>query len=104
MKKSLHSEYALFAYLSVDIKAMYPSRSGHNAILVCVDEQIHFMVCYPLMKGDSSIEIPEILIQELFNTYGKPKEITTDMDPKFCNKLFEHVFNTMNVKLNIVNP
>ena len=91
MKKRLHTEYAPFAYISMDIKTMYPSRSGHNAILVCVDEQTHFMVCYPLKKGDSSIEIAEILTQELFHTYSQPKEITMDMDPKFKNKLFECV-------------
>jgi hypothetical protein len=100
----LHTEYAPFAYLSMDIKTMYPSRSGHSAILVCVDEQTHFMVCYPLKKGDSSIEIAEILTQELFHTYGQPKEITTDMDPKFKNKLLEHVFQSLKVKLNFVNP
>jgi hypothetical protein len=63
MKKRLDTEYAPFAYISMDIKTMYPSRSGHNAILVCMDEQTHFMVCYPLKKGDSSIEIAEILTQ-----------------------------------------
>ena len=45
-----------------------------------------------------------MLTQELFNTYGRPKKIAADMDQQFCNKLFEHVFNTMKVKLNFVNP
>jgi hypothetical protein len=88
----------------MDIKTVYPSRSGHNAILVFVDQQTHFIVCYPLLKGDSNIKIADILTQELFNTYGRPKKIAADMDQQFCNKLFEHVFNTMKVKLNFVNP
>ena len=103
MKRRLHPDWSPFKYLSIDVKTMYPSKSGFKGILVCVCECSHFMEAFPLRTG-TGIEIAEILTQNIFLKHGIPTQIAFDCARNFQNELVDHILKAMNVRVKFINP
>ena len=103
MKRRLHPDWAPFKYLSVDVKVMYPSKSGFKGILVCVCECSHYMEAFPIKTG-TSIEVAELLTQNIFLKHGIPTQIAFDCARSFQNNLMDHLLKAMNVRVKFVNP
>ena len=103
MKRRLHPDWAPFKYLSIDVKTMYPSKTGYKGILVCVCECSHYMEAFPLRTG-TAVEVAEILTQNIFLKHGIPTQIAFDCARNFQNELIDHILKAMNIRVKFINP
>ena len=103
MKRRLHPDWAPFKYLSIDVKVMHPSKSGYKGILVCVCECSNYMEAFPIRTGNS-IEVAEIITQNLIQKHGIPTQIAFDCSRSFQNELIDHILKALNISVKFVNP
>ena len=103
MKRRLHPDWSPFKYLSIDVKIMHPSKSGYKGILVCVCECSNYMEAFPIKTG-TSIEVAEILTQNIIQKHGIPTQIAFDCSRSFQNELIDHILKALNISVKFVNP
>ena len=61
------------------------------------------MEAFPIKEGNS-IEVAEVLTQNIFLKHGIPTQIAFDCDRRFQNDLIDHILRAMNIRVKFVNP
>ena len=72
--------------ISMDIKHMPGSSTGHNYILVMLCEISNFMVTAPMVTATSP-EICQVMQDHLICVFGTPVKLFCDQDPAFISHL-----------------
>ena len=70
----------------------------HDSIMVVVDKltkESHFILVKSTHKTD---DIAKIFMKDIFRLHGFPKEIISDMDPKFSSKFWKGPFANLGTK------
>ena len=89
--------------ISMDIKHMPCSSTGHNYILVMLCEISNFMVTAPMVKATSP-EICQVMQDHLICVFGTPVKLICDQDPAFMSHLTQTMLLSYGVKLITVSP
>ena len=89
--------------ISMDIKHMPGSSTGHNYILVMLCEISNFMVTAPMVTATSP-EICQVMQDHLICVFGTPVKLICDQDPAFMSHLTETMLLSYGVKLITVSP
>ena len=89
--------------ISMDIKYMPGSSTGHNCILVMLCEIINFMVTAPMVTATSP-EICQVIQDHLICVFGTPVKLICDQDPAFMSHLTQTMLLSYGVKLITVSP
>ena len=76
--------------ISMDIKHMPSSSTGHNYILVMLCEISNFMVTAPMVTATSP-EICQVMQDHLICVFGTPVKLICDQDPAFMSHLTDNV-------------
>ena len=89
--------------ISMDIKHMPGSSTGHNYILVMLCEISNFMVTAPMVTATSP-EICQVMQDHLICVFGTPVKWICDQDPAFMSHLTQTMLLSYGVKLITVSP
>ena len=89
--------------ISMDIKHMPGSSTGHNYILVMLCEISNFMVTAPMVTATSP-EICQVMQDHLICVFGTPVKLICDQDPAFMSHLTQTMLLSYGVKLITVSP
>ena len=89
--------------ISMDIKHMPSSSTGHNYILVMLCEISNFMVTAPMVTATSP-EICQVMQDHLICVFGTPVKLICDQDPAFMSHLTQTMLLSYGVKLITVSP
>ena len=89
--------------ISMDIKHMPGSSTGHNYILVMLCEISNFMVTAPMVTATSP-EICQVIQDHLICVFGSPVKLICDQDPAFMSHLTQTMLLSYGVKLITVSP
>ena len=89
--------------ISMDIKHMPGSSTGHNYILVMLCEISNFMVTAPMVTATSP-EICQVMQDHLICVFGNPVKLICDQDPAFMSHLTQTMLLSYGVKLITVSP
>jgi hypothetical protein len=77
----------------MDFITMLPMTSEqHNSIMVVVEKltkDAHFV---PVKSMHKATDIAEIYMREIAKLHGMPKEIVSDIDPKFTSNSWKGLF------------
>ena len=84
--------------ISMDIKHMPGSSTGHNYILVMLCEISNFMVTAPMVTATSP-EICQVMQDHLICVFGTPVKLICDQDPAFMSHLTQTMLLSYGVKL-----
>ena len=89
--------------ISMDIKHMPGSSTGHNYILVMLCEISNFMVTAPMVTATSP-EICQVMQDHLICVFGTPVKLICDQDPAFMSHFTQTMLLSYGVKLITVSP
>ena len=89
--------------ISMDIKHMPTSNTGHNYILVMLCEISNFMVTAPMVTATSP-EICQVMQDHLICVFGTPVKLICGQDPAFMSHLTQTMLLSYGVKLITVSP
>ena len=89
--------------ISMDIKHMPTSSTGHKYILVMLCEISNFMVTAPMVTATSP-EICQVMQDHLICVFGTPVKLICDQDPAFMSHLTQTMLLSYGVKLITVSP
>ena len=84
----LHEVFEPWNTIGIDIMGPFPVTSRQKRfLLVIVDYFTRWIEIFP-MRTTTSIDIAEILINQVFTRYGLPQYILSDNGPQFVSNLF----------------
>ena len=89
--------------ISMDIKHIPGSSTGHNYILVMLCEISNFMVTAPMVTAPSP-EICQVMQDHLICVFGTPVKLICDQDPIFMSHLTQTMLLSYGVKFITVSP
>ena len=89
--------------ISMDIKHMPGSNTGHNYILVMLHEISNFMVTAPMVTATSP-EICQVMQDHLICVFSTPVKLICDQNPAFMSHLTQTMLLSYGVKLITVSP
>jgi hypothetical protein len=97
------SDFRPMRNISVDIKHMVTSYTGHKYLLIAVCSISRFCVAEPLIKADA-INIAEVILNRIVFRFGPPETITIDSDRALENKIMDYLYNSLKIKVNVISP
>ncbi|CAF1253603.1 unnamed protein product [Rotaria sordida] len=84
--------------IGIDIMGPFPKTARQKRfLLVIVDYFTRWIELFPL-RTTTSIDIAQILINEVFTRYGMPTFILSDNGPQFVSLLFQHFCKTLGIE------
>ncbi|CAF2983729.1 unnamed protein product [Rotaria sp. Silwood2] len=84
--------------IGIDIMGPFPKTARQKRfLLVIVDYFTRWIEVFPL-RTITSIDIAQILINEVFTRYGMPTFILSDNGPQFVSFLFQHFCETLGIE------
>lgn len=84
--------------IGVDIMGPFPTTSRQKRFLfVVVDYFTRWIEVFP-MRTTTSVDIAQILVNEVFTRYGMPTYILSDNGPQFVSDLFRDFCKTLNIQ------
>jgi hypothetical protein len=81
----------------MDIKVM-PEAMGYKYILVFVDENTHYLTCFPL-KDCKAITIANIILNEICLRSGNPRRFITDLAHLFASEILNYLAKALGFQL-----
>ncbi|CAF3796274.1 unnamed protein product [Rotaria sp. Silwood1] len=85
----LHEVLEPWHTIGIDMMGPFPTTSRQKrSLLVVVDYFTRWIELFP-MRTTTSMDIAQILINEVFSRYGLPKYILSDNGPQFVSNVFE---------------
>jgi hypothetical protein len=85
--------------VSMDFIVQLPkTSSGHDAILVIVDRLTKMTRFVPCDTEISAKGTATLFFREVFRSFGMPREIISDRDPKFTGKFFIELCRLLDIK------
>ena len=89
--------------LSMDLKVMPKSQTGHQYILCVIDEVTNYLVSAPLYQARSE-EVGEALIENVISKYATPRYTMMDQDSAFMSSLINFLLKSLGIKIKMVGP
>jgi hypothetical protein len=83
--------------LSMDIKVM-PEALGYKYILVVVDDNTHYVTCFPL-KDYKAKTIANIILNEFCMKSGVPKRVVADLAKSFTNEIMQYLSQALGFEI-----
>lgn len=88
-----------FDTISLDFISGLPMSNGKNAILVVVDKLTKYAHFIPTTTEINASETAQLLFDEIIKTYGLPRVIVGDRDPRWTSSLWQELAQLMNTRL-----
>jgi hypothetical protein len=94
----LHEVMEPWHTIGIDIMGPFPATARQKRfLLVIVDYFTRWVEIFP-MRATTSIEIAEVLINQVFTRYGLPRYILSDNGPQFVSNLFNEFCRLMAIQ------
>ncbi|MBW0487371.1 hypothetical protein O181_027086 [Austropuccinia psidii MF-1] len=74
-------------------------KESFNAYLIIVDRFIKSVRCLPCHKEDTAMDTALLFWNKIISTYGVPKIIISDRDPKFTSELWTNFYEILDSKI-----
>ena len=103
LQTRINLNYRPLLRLSMDLKVMPRSSSGHRYILCILDEVTNYMIIAPI-KHSRSEEVREALINDVILKYCVPDYMIMDLDSAFISSLMNYLFKRLGIKIKTVAP
>jgi hypothetical protein len=88
-----------FEVISMDFVTGLPESSGYDALLVVVDKLTKHGSFIPTNTTVTAEETAKLLFRRVFKTYGLPREIVSDRDPRFTSRVWKSLASFFKTKL-----
>jgi hypothetical protein len=88
-------------HITMDFIEGLPKSNGKKVILVVVDRMTKMAHFISLAHPYTTTTLAQAFMDNIFKLHGPPTSIVTDRDTIFTSHLWQKVFKTMNVKLNL---
>ena len=96
-KKCLAKSDVPLGFIYCDIKSIYPSPSGHQFLLVCLDAKTRFIMAQPLKDRTSKSIITAFL--KIFTTFGFPNMIESDLESGIKANVTKSFLSFLGIKI-----
>ena len=93
----LHIDLQPNAYLSMDVKVM-PEAMGYKYILVVVDDNTHYVSCFPL-KECTAKAVANVILNEFCMKTGLPRRIMCELARSFASEIVQYLTRALGVEL-----
>ena len=87
----------------MDLKVMPRSHKGYKYILCIIDEVTNYFVTVPVFQA-RSVEIGEVLIENVITKYCIPEYIIMDQDSAFMYSPMKYLFHKFDIEIKTVAP
>ena len=81
----------------IDFMGPFPSSCENKYILLAVDYVSKLVEVIPMVTYDAKV-VMKFLHKHIFSRFGTPREIVSDEETHFCNKLFESLLSNYGVR------
>jgi transposase InsO family protein len=88
-------------HITMDFIEGLPKSQGKEVILVVVDQLTKTAHFISLPHPYSANSVAHAFIDNIFKLHGPPISIVTDRDRTFTSTLWQQVFKSLNIKLNL---
>ena len=99
----INLNYRPLSRLSMDLKVMPKSYTGHKFILCVIHEVTNYLKTMPIHQARSE-EIRDTLIDNVISKYGIPEYLIMDQDSAFMSKIMSYLFKRLNIKIKTIAP
>ena len=103
LQTMINPNYVSLSSLSMDLKVMPRSYSGHEFILCIIYKVTNYLITIPIHHAKSE-EVGEVLIEDVITKYCIPEYIIMDQDNSFMSSLMTYLLNKFNIKIKTVAP
>ena len=103
LQTRINPNYIPMSKLSMDLKVMPRSYTGHRYILCIIDEVTNYLVTVPIFQARSE-EIGEALIENVITKYCILEYIIMDQVSSFMSSLMTYLFHKFDNKIKTVAP
>jgi transposase InsO family protein len=87
--------------IGIDIMGPFPTTARQKRfLLVVVDYFTRWIELFPI-HSTTSVDMANIMMNEIFSRYGLPKYIVSDNGPQFVSNLFQKFCETFGIKQNL---
>lgn len=111
-KPRQHSSYGLlqplpiptrnWEQISMDFIVQLPqTKTGFDAVLVCVDRLSNMVHCIPTTTTVTAEEVSKLYVNNIFRLHGLPTVIVSDRDPKFVGHFWKAFHKILGTKLSL---
>ena len=91
LQHRINPNYKAMTRLSIDLKVILRSYTGHRYILVVIDEATNFMITFPIHQPRPE-GIRDALIEHVFSMSSIPEYMIIDQDSVFMSTLIKYLF------------
>ncbi|KAL3686374.1 hypothetical protein R1sor_008948 [Riccia sorocarpa] len=88
-----------FESISMDFITSLPGSGGFDTVLVMVDRFSKLARFIPTVGTVTAFQTARIFLDGWWRTYGFPRSIVSDRDPKFTSAFWKHLFRRLGTKL-----
>jgi transposase InsO family protein len=85
--------------IAIDFVGPLTEARGFNHIMVIMDRFSSFLLCYPLRKKFSTIDVADTFMHLFYGRYGLPESIVSDRDTRFTSHFWQSLQKTLGVEL-----
>ena len=103
LQTKVNLNYKPLSKLSMNLKVMPRSQTGHWYIQCLIDEVTNYLVMAPLYQATSE-EAGEALIENVISKFGTPEHIIMDQDSAFMSSLMSYLLKKLGIKIRMVGP
>ena len=94
----LHEVFEPWHTIGIDLMGPFPTTSRQKRFLLVIVDYFTRWVELFAMRTTTSIDIAQILINEVFSRYGLPKYILSDNGPQFVSNIFDDFCRSCGIK------
>ena len=103
LQARINPNYVPLSRLSMELKVMLRSHSGHKFILCIINEVTNYLIPVPIFQARSE-KIGEALTENIITKYCIPEYIIMDQDSVFMSSLMTYLLDKFNIKMRTVAP
>ena len=103
LQTRINPNYVPMSRLSMDLKVMPRSHTGHRYILCIIDEVTNFLMTVSIFQARTE-EIEEALIENIITKYCIPEYIIMDQNSAFMSSIMTYLLHKFNIKVKTVAP
>ena len=103
LQTRINPNYIPLSRLSLNLKVMPTSYTGHKYILCMIDEVTNYLVTLPIHQAESE-EIGDALMENIITKYQAPEYIIMDQESTFMSSLMTYLLNKFNIKKKTMAP
>ncbi|KAK3537850.1 hypothetical protein QTP70_019847 [Hemibagrus guttatus] len=97
----LHIPSQLWSHMAVDFITKLHSWNGYNTILDAIDRFSKACQLMPLNSQPTAMETASTLFNQVFHTYGLPKDIVLDNGPQFTSRVWKAFCTPLGINVSL---